>query len=59
MMKGLELQLTLNEDEVRGEYEQDGTMYYFKTEDMKKHAEDKLLNAYECKSSGVCPRNIQ
>ena len=46
----------------RGEHQRkgySGTMYYCKTENMKKHAEDKLLNAYECKSSGVCPRNIQ
>ena len=43
----------------RGEYQRkgySGTMYYFKTENMK-NAEDKLLN--QCKSSGVCPGNVQ
>ena len=50
---------TIDIERRRGEYEQNGysgTMYYFKTENMK-NAEDKLLN--ECKSSGVCPRNVQ
>ena len=43
----------------RGEYERkgySGTMYYFKTANMK-NAENILLN--ECKSSGVCPGNVQ
>ena len=43
----------------RGEYERKGyrgTMYYFKTRNMK-YAENILLN--ECKSSGACPKNVQ
>ena len=43
----------------RGEYERSGysgTMYYFKTANMN-HAENILLN--QCKSSGVCPMNVQ
>ena len=43
----------------RSEYEQkgySGTMYYFKTANMK-NAESILLN--ECKSSGACQRNVQ
>jgi hypothetical protein len=45
----------------KGEYERDryynsGTMYYCKTANMK-HDENILLN--ECKSTGVCPKNVQ
>ena len=43
----------------RGEYERNGysgTMYYCKVLNMKSE-ENTLLN--ECKSSGVCPRNVQ
>ena len=50
---------TIDIERRRGEYQREGysgTMYYFKTENMKK-AEDELLN--ECKSSGVCPGNVQ
>ena len=50
---------TIDIERRRGEYERkgySGTMYYFKSENMK-NDEDKLLN--KCKSSGVCPRNVQ
>ena len=43
----------------RSEYERagySGTMYYFKTANMKT-AENTLLN--DCKSSGACPMNVQ
>ena len=43
----------------KGEYERDGyrgTMYYFKTPNMKS-AENTLLSV--CKACGACPRNVQ
>ena len=50
---------TIDIERRRGEYERKGyggTMYYFKTANMK-NAENILLN--ECKSSGACQRNVQ
>ena len=50
---------TNNIERRRGEYQREGysgTMYYCNTDNMK-DGEDRLLN--QCKSSGVCPRNVQ
>jgi hypothetical protein len=46
---------TIDIERRRSEYGYNGTMYYFKTANMK-NAENILLN--ECKSSGVCPGNV-
>lgn len=50
---------TIDIERRRKEYERDGytgTMFYFKTENMER-AENALLG--ECKSSGVCAKNVQ